>query len=59
MAMALSQRLDVTVWRDGRTCAQTFGLGVVQGPVRDLGPSGGRTGTRITYTPDFTIFPRT
>lgn len=52
---ALSERLDVDVWRGGRHHHQSYARGVALGPVRDLGPAR-RTGTRMTFRPDFTIF---
>lgn len=55
---ALSERLDAEVWRDGRHYQQSFARGVALGPVRDLGPAD-RTGTRITFVPDFTILENT
>jgi DNA gyrase subunit B len=58
VAMALSRQLDVQVWWDGRAHAQSFGLGETLGPLRDLGPAEGRTGTRIRFTPDSTLLPR-
>ncbi|HEY7371126.1 MAG TPA: ATP-binding protein [Polyangia bacterium] len=53
----LSSRLEVEICRDGRRHVQEYAAGVALGPVRDLGPTD-RTGTRITFTPDFSILRR-
>jgi DNA gyrase/topoisomerase IV subunit B len=53
---ALSSRLDAEVWRDGRAYVQSYSRGVPLGPVQDLGPAT-RTGTRVSFTPDFSIVP--
>lgn len=57
VASALSSRLEVEICREGRRTAQDFAAGEVVSPLRDLGPTE-RTGTRITFTPDFSILPR-
>jgi DNA gyrase subunit B len=57
VASALSSRLEAEICREGRRHAQDFGAGDVVGPLRDLGPTD-RRGTRITFTPDFSILPR-
>lgn len=54
-ANALSSELEATVWRDGRTYTQRYARGVAIDAVADCGPSK-RTGTRISFVPDFTIF---
>jgi DNA gyrase subunit B len=51
---ALSRELVVTVWRDGKTARQRFERGIACGPLALLAPTT-RTGTRITFEPDFTI----
>ena len=57
VANALSASLEVEVWRDGRTYRQRHERGVPRTPVEDIGPTS-RTGTRVTFTPDFTVFAR-
>ncbi len=52
---ALSERLDVTVWRDGFEWRQSFSRGHVLGPVAQAGPSKKR-GTLIRFRPDEEIF---
>ncbi len=55
---ALSEWLEVTIWRDGMTHHQRFERGI---PVTDLekGEPTERRGTRIHFLPDTTIFPET
>ncbi|MFC0632782.1 DNA topoisomerase IV subunit B [Brevundimonas balnearis] len=52
---ALSERLEVTVWRDGFEWRQSFSRGHVLGPVEQVGPSRKR-GTLIRFRPDEEIF---
>jgi topoisomerase-4 subunit B len=52
---ALSDRLDVTVWRDGSEWKQSFSRGLPQGPIQQIGPSKKR-GTLIRFHPDEEIF---
>ncbi len=51
---ALSSRLDVTVWRDGKIAEIGFAHGDVVRPlkVRDAGRGEKRSGTRVTALPD-------
>jgi DNA gyrase/topoisomerase IV subunit B len=51
---ALAERLEVTVWRNGRIHRADFARGEIIGTVRDEGPTT-RTGTRVQFTPDFEI----
>ncbi len=53
---ALSARVEVEVRRDGRTWVQQYVRGVPEGPVTDVGPAEGGTGTTITFWPDTEIF---
>jgi len=55
---ALSEWLEVTIWRDGTTHRQRFERGI---PVTDLeaGEPAERRGTRIHFLPDSTIFSET
>ncbi len=52
---ALSERLDLTVWRDGYEWTQSYERGV---PIADLvrGEPTKRRGTSITFLPDLEIF---
>jgi DNA gyrase subunit B len=52
---ALSSELVVEVWRDGRALVQRFARGAAVTLLEELGPTH-RTGTRISFVPDFTIF---
>ena len=52
---ALSERLDVTVWRDGHEWAQSFSRGLPLGPITRGGPSK-KKGTLIRFKPDEQIF---
>src|SRR5687768_16881290 len=52
---ALSEKLYVTVERDGRMFEQEYRIGVPQYPVRDIGDSS-KTGTTVHFWPDHTIF---
>jgi DNA gyrase subunit B len=55
---AVCERLDIEVWRAGRHHAQSYARGIPLGPPRDLGASS-RTGTRVCFVPDATIFDGT
>ena len=52
---ALSERLDVTVWRDGFEWKQSFSRGHVLAPIQQVGPSR-KKGTLIRFKPDEEIF---
>ena len=52
---ALSERLDMTVWRDGAEWRQAFSQGKPLGPIEQAGPSRKR-GTLVRFTPDPEIF---
>ncbi|HSH83668.1 MAG TPA: DNA topoisomerase (ATP-hydrolyzing) subunit B [Guyparkeria sp.] len=52
---ALSDRLDLTIWRNGRRWVQEYRLGEPQYPLKDAGPTE-RTGTQIRFLPSTTIF---
>ena len=52
---ALSDKLDVTVWRDGFEWTQSFSRGHPLGPIQQIGPSKKR-GTLIRFHPDHEIF---
>ncbi|MFI4973263.1 MAG: DNA topoisomerase IV subunit B [Caulobacterales bacterium] len=52
---ALSERVEVNVWRDGFEWRQTFSRGRPTSKIQQLGPSK-RHGTAVTFTPDPVIF---
>jgi len=52
---ALSERLDVTVWRDGHEWKQSFSRGHSLGPIQQTGASK-KKGTLIRFRPDEEIF---
>ncbi|MFP4251245.1 MAG: DNA topoisomerase (ATP-hydrolyzing) subunit B [Guyparkeria sp.] len=52
---ALSDRLDLTIWRNGRRWVQEYHLGEPQYPLKDAGPTE-RSGTQIRFLPSPTIF---
>ncbi|RPI29844.1 MAG: DNA topoisomerase (ATP-hydrolyzing) subunit B [Acidobacteria bacterium] len=52
---ALSERLDVEIWRDGYVYQQSYRRGVPVAPFVQTGKTN-RRGTKITFTPDPEIF---
>ncbi|MCX7902854.1 MAG: ATP-binding protein, partial [Burkholderiaceae bacterium] len=52
---ALSDKMQVDVWRDGAHYRQTFRHGVPQTPLERLEPTD-RRGTLVRFWPDFSIF---
>ncbi len=56
---ALSNKLVVTVRRNGRVIQQEFSKGVPLADQKDIGASDGTTGTTVEYYPDDTIFTET
>jgi len=55
VANALSERLDVTVWREGSKWSIAFERGVPQGKLKKLGPARG-SGSTIHLRPDPEMF---
>ena len=53
---ALSSRLDLTIWRDGKEHFMRFAHGVPESPLAKVGPSEGKTGTRLTFVPSQATF---
>lgn len=53
---ALSEWLELTIWRDGHEHRMRFHHGVAQGPLAITGPSEGRRGTRVTFFPSAATF---
>lgn len=52
---ALTETLEVTVWRDGFEWRQDFSRGIPKGPVKQVGPSK-KKGTQLRFFPDGDIF---
>ncbi len=52
---ALSERVEVTVWKDGFEWRQAFSRGKPLGSIEKLGPTR-KKGTQIRFTPDPVIF---
>jgi topoisomerase-4 subunit B len=55
---ALSERVEVTVWKDGFEWRQAFTRGKPVGPIEKLGPTR-KKGTQIAFLPDPIIFGET
>jgi len=56
---ALSERLELEIWREGYTWTQEYGQGVPKAPLQRAGKAGRKTGTRVTFKPDATIMEMT
>ncbi|UFN47669.1 DNA topoisomerase (ATP-hydrolyzing) subunit B [Roseomonas sp. OT10] len=56
---ALSERMEARIWRNGREHLIRFENGNTVSPLTDLGPSGHRTGTQVTFKPSPVTFSRT
>src|SRR5437764_976071 len=52
---ALTERLELSVWRDGHEWTQTYERGVPQAPI-EKGAKADRHGTSISFLPDLEIF---
>jgi DNA gyrase subunit B len=52
---ALSERLELEIWREGHTWQQEYAFGVPKAPLSKTGKAGKKTGTRVTFKPDGTI----
>src|SRR5262249_55118904 len=52
---ALSERLELEIWRDKATWQQEYAFGAPRGPLTKTGKAGNKTGTRVTFKPDTTI----
>jgi DNA gyrase subunit B len=48
---ALSEWLDLTIWRDGEEHYMRFRLGDAVAPLKLVGPAGEKKGTRVTFLP--------
>jgi DNA gyrase subunit B len=56
---ALSERLDLRIWRDGNEHFMRFRHGVPEAPLAAVGPSGGRKGTEVTFLASKETFTKT
>lgn len=52
---ALSSKLHVTVFREGKIFEQEYGIGAPKYPVREIGTTD-KTGTLVHFWPDYSIF---
>ena len=52
---ALSKKCIAEVYRDGKTYSQSYEIGITQTKLAEIGSSD-KTGTKITFFPDFDIF---
>src|SRR6202140_1358615 len=52
---ALSEVLQLEIWRDGFTWEQEYARGVPKSPLAKTGKSGRKTGTKVTFKPDSSI----
>ena len=53
---ALSEWLDLTIWRDGEENYMRFAFGDAVAPLKVVGPSNGKKGTRVTFFPSPATF---
>ncbi|RME66235.1 MAG: DNA topoisomerase (ATP-hydrolyzing) subunit B [Alphaproteobacteria bacterium] len=56
---ALSEWLDLRIWRDGREHFMRFAHGVPQAPLAQVGQAKTKTGTEITFLPSSATFTQT
>jgi DNA gyrase subunit B len=52
---ALSEVLQLEIWREGYTWEQEYERGIPKAPLARTGKAGKKTGTKITFKPDATI----
>ncbi|MCU1337894.1 MAG: gyrase subunit [Bryobacterales bacterium] len=52
---ALSEVLQLEIWRDGFTWEQEYARGVPKSPLAKTGKAGRKTGTKVTFKPDSSI----
>jgi DNA gyrase subunit B len=53
---ALSDFLDLTIWRDGEEHYMRFRHGDAEAPLKVVGPANGKKGTRVTFMPSAETF---
>ena len=56
---ALSDTLDLRVWRGGNEHYMRFREGVAEAPLKIVGPQGDKRGTEVTFMPSASIFTKT
>jgi DNA gyrase subunit B len=56
---ALSEELELEIWRDGATWEQTYSKGDPTSKLRKTGVAKVKTGTKVHFTPDKSIFSTT
>ncbi|HZQ40923.1 MAG TPA: DNA topoisomerase (ATP-hydrolyzing) subunit B [Rhizomicrobium sp.] len=56
---ALSEFLDLRIWRDGREHYMQFRHGDPVEPLKDVGPADGKKGTEVTFLPSSATFTKT
>src|SRR5437660_6603403 len=56
---ALSEELDLEIWRDGFTWEQTYSKGEPTSKLKKAGAAKVKTGTKVHFLPDKTIFTAT
>src|SRR5919204_5848983 len=56
---ALSERLELEIWRDGYTWVQEYACGTPKAPLAKAGKAVRKTGTRVTFKPDPSIMEAT
>src|SRR5437899_11032028 len=56
---ALSERLELEIWRDGFTWQQEYACGIPKSPLQKAGKAGRKTGTRVTFKADPSIMEAT
>jgi DNA gyrase subunit B len=56
---ALSERLELEIWRDGHTWQQEYAQGHPKAPLAKSGKAGRKTGTKVTFKPDTSIMDAT
>jgi DNA gyrase subunit B len=56
---ALSDPLELEIWRDGFTWEQEYSKGVPKEPLKKMGKAGKKTGTKVTFKPDPTVMDAT
>src|SRR5690349_5287576 len=52
---ALSELLQLEIWREGYTWEQEYQKGIPKAPLAKAGKAGKKTGTKVTFKPDPTI----
>ena len=56
---ALSEVLELEIWREGGTWEQEYARGIPKAPLAKTGKAGKKTGTKVTFKPDASIMDAT